>query len=254
VRSALTLTAVLSLAPPPAAAAGVPSPGKAEARLVACHRAERPVDRRLEVEGSMRAAAAGQGLRMRFDLYRRLALGRPFTHLPGPGLGVFYRASTGAGTYSFRKAVRNLAAGDYRVVVTFEWLAADGAVVARAARTAPVCRQPELRPDLQVAAIAVTAGSAPDRAVYEVAVRNRGGSTARGFGVGLTVAGQPQPALTVVELRPGERRTVRVDAPRCPPGADVIAFVDPDHRLAEASEGNNQRSLRCPAAWRAGRL
>jgi hypothetical protein len=150
--SLLTLMAGLALAAPPTAAA-IPPPGEADARLVACHEAERPVDRRLEVEGTMRAFAAGQRLRMRFDLYRRLAPGRPFTRVPGPGLGVFYRATGAAGSYRFRKAIRNLPAADYRVVVTFQWLTADGTVVARATRAAPVCRQPELRPDLGMAQV-----------------------------------------------------------------------------------------------------
>jgi hypothetical protein len=243
----LTVIAWLALTAPPAAAA-LPPPGRADARLAVCHEAERPVDRRLEVEGVMRAFAAGQRLRMRFDLYRRLAGGRRFTHVPGPGLGVFYRATSAAGSYRFRKAIRNLPAADYRVVVTFQWLAADGTVAARAARTAPGCRQRELRPDLRVAAITVAPAAEPDRAVYAVAVRNTGGSTAGGFQVGLTLAGQPQPALTVSELAPGERRTVRFDAPRCAADAEIVAVVDPEHRLAEASEANNLRTLRCPAA------
>jgi hypothetical protein len=134
----------------PSAAAATPPPGKAEVRLVACHHAERPAYRRLEVEGEMRAAAAGEGLRMRFDLYRRLGARRPFTRVPGHGLGIFYRAGSGASAYEFRKAVRNLPAADYRMVVTFEWVAGDGSVRKRMARSAPVCRQPELRPDLQL--------------------------------------------------------------------------------------------------------
>ena len=230
----------------PSAGAAIPPPGDAQARLVACHTAQRPADRRLEVEGEMRAFAAGQRLRMRFDLYGRRA-GGAFRRVSGPGLGVFYSAHSGAGAYRFRKAVRNLPARDYRVTVTFQWLGQDGGVLARAARAAPVCRQPELRPDLRVAAIGLAPGAQPGRAVYEVALRNTGGSSARDFEVGLSVAGQPQPALAVSQLRPGERRTVRFDAPGCPPGAEVVAVADPERRLVEASESNNQRSLRCPA-------
>jgi hypothetical protein len=47
------------------------------------------------------------------------------------------------GGYRFRKRIQNLPwPAEYRVATTFRWLAADGTEVARAVRSAAVCREP----------------------------------------------------------------------------------------------------------------
>jgi hypothetical protein len=139
---ALVLASTFSPAAP-AAPAATPAWRYASARLIACHRAIDPLDRYLVVEASMHALAPGQHLQMRFDLFRRPDPGTPFRRVAGPGLGSYRHATSGVGGYRFRKRIQNLPwPAEYRVATTFRWLAADGTEVARAVRSAAVCREP----------------------------------------------------------------------------------------------------------------
>jgi len=145
--AALALASTLWLAAPPAPAV-TPSWRDASARLIACHRAANAVDRYLIVEASMHALGAGQHMEIRFDLFRRPGPGTPFTRVPGPGLGSYRHAASGVGRYRFRKRIQNLPGPEeYRVAMTFRWLTTNGTEVARAVRSAPVCRQPGPPPD-----------------------------------------------------------------------------------------------------------
>ncbi|MFL5821162.1 MAG: hypothetical protein ACJ76S_10835 [Solirubrobacteraceae bacterium] len=143
-RGALALASTLAFAATPSPAlAAIPSWRDASARLIACHRARIPADRYLTVEGSMHALGPGEHLEIRFDLSRRRGPGTPFARVPGPGLGSYRHATAGAGGYRFRKTIQNLPGpAEYRVSVTFGWLAVDGSQMAHAVRSAPVCRQP----------------------------------------------------------------------------------------------------------------
>lgn len=225
------------LAVPPVAAART-----VHARLLSCHSALRPVQRSLTVEGEMFRAAAGERMQMRFDLLRR-APGGGFRRLPAPGLGVFKRAQAGVADYRFRKTIRNLPApAELRVQVTFRWLTPTGREVARLVRSSPVCRQPELRPDLRVVALSAGSGG------YRVVVRNAGASPALGFLVGVVVDGRPLTAQRVATLGPGESRPLIFAGPACDPGQLVLARVDQHRRVDEASELDNVRAIPCPGA------
>jgi hypothetical protein len=245
VRTLTLLLATAALSVPAAPAAAAPPP--AQVSLVSCHRALRPPDRHVTVEGRMEALGAGARLQMRFDLYRRREGAAAFTRIPGPGLGVYNQAAPGVATYRFRKMVRNLPApADYRVVVEFRWLTADGTVGARVVRSSPVCRQTDRRPDLRVGTIEVAPGPAGGQATYTVVVRNTGGARAGGFDVGLALAGARQPAVHVPGLAPGGRLAVAFAAPACSAGQAVVASADVSRSVEEASEANNVRGLPCP--------
>jgi hypothetical protein len=197
----------------------------------------------------MHSLAANVRMEMRFDLTRRRQGTVVFAHIPGPGLGVPHQALPGVGEYRFHKTIRNLTApADYRVTITFRWLGQDGAVLSEITRSSPLCRQTEQRPDLRVGGIQVAPAPAAGQATYTVEVRNTGSSAADSFRVGLSVGGSRLPAARIGGLRPGERRTVSFTASACGPGDAVVASVDVDRHVDEASEANNAQGMPCPVA------
>lgn len=243
---ALAACAVLCLAAvAPASAVRRPLARDAGARVVACHQALAPAARYLLVEGTMGQLAPGLRLQMRFDLYRRYRpTGRLF-RVRAPGLGVLLRAGAGVTRYRYSKRVINLAAAQYRMVVTFRWTTASGRLLAQTVRWAPPCSVYDLRPNLQIPFVSVTPTD-DGAARYDVYVRNAGRTTARYFDVGLSVAGVPQAPVTLFELAPGAGTVVSFAAPRCTAGP-VVATADPDGRVSESSELDNRRIPACAA-------
>ena len=74
-----------------------------------------------------------------------------------------------------RRTIQNLAApAVYRTTVRFRWLDAEGDTLRTARDTSSWCRQPDLRPDLEVTAVDVLPGPRADRRRYTVTVRNDG--------------------------------------------------------------------------------
>ena len=228
----------------PAAASPAASP-RASAQLNQCHPALEAAQRWAVFGGTMRSLRAGQDrMDMRFYLYRRARGSLVFKRVAAPGLGVWNRANSGVGRFKFRQKVENLSArAAYRAVVSFRWIGADGRVFARAQRVTAACPQPDLRPDLRIAGI-----DFPRARVYDVTVRNAGGSPARGFDVSLNVGGAlVVPDQTVGLLRAGERVTLEFPGPRCTPGSPIVATADRGGTIDESNEGNNALSVVCPS-------
>jgi len=243
-RAWLTALATLAVAAPASAAPATAPPDAAKVRLVACHTGADPSARSLTVDASMRAIAGSARMQLRFDLYRQRR-GR-LVAVGGPGLGNWNLATPGVARLRFRKTIANLPApGVYRVLVRYRWLDADGTSVATARRLTLPCTQPDPRPDLRVRSVDVTPGSEPGSRTYLVTVRNAGRSPAADFDVVLAVDGAPRPAVTVAGLAAGASRTVSIEGPRCGVGGSLLVTVDPDDRVDESLEGNDQRTFPC---------
>jgi len=236
------LVAPASLIP---SAAGAPGLRDASVRVVACRADAAQAGRFLTVEGAMRSLAAGDRLRMRFELQRRARGQLRFVRVGGPGLSTYSEAARGVTRYRYRRKIENLPApAQYRVVVSFRWLNAAGRVTARTVRTSAVCVQPDLRPDLRVGILIGRERVGPERTSYTLTVMNAGRSAARDFDLVLSVGGVAQPAQTVENLAAGERRLITVTGPRCT-GTGLAVTLDSDDRVDEALEGNNTRSAAC---------
>jgi hypothetical protein len=243
-RAWLTVLATLAVAAPAVAAAATAPPDAARVRLVACHTGADPTARALTVDASMRALAGATRMQLRFDLYRQRA-GRLLA-VGGPGLGTWNGATPGVARLRFRKTIANLPApGVYRVLVRYRWLDGDGAAVAIARHLSVPCAQPDPRPDLRVRSVDATPGPDPSRRNYLVTVRNAGRSPAADFDVLLAVDGAPRPAVTVAGLAAGAAKTVSIEGPRCGVGGSLLVTVDPDDRVDESVEGNDQRTFPC---------
>jgi hypothetical protein len=220
----------------------------ARARLVTCRPALNPLARALTVDSVMRSLQDGDHMQMRFDLYQRRAGARRYRRLGGPGLGTWNSATPGVDRFRFRKPIQNLPApATYFVKVSYRWFNGAGRIIARTTRNTIPCLQPDLRPDLRVAGLAGVRRAAGNRLVYRVIVRNAGRSAAGPFDIVAKVGGgAPEPPVTVLTLAAGAQRVVEVTGPRCQPGGPASMALDPDDRVDESNERNNERTLICP--------
>jgi hypothetical protein len=218
------------------------------ARLVSCQHAAAQGDRFMSVQGAMRTRRHAARMGIRFDLLQRRP-GLRAQAIPAPGLGVWNVSEIDRTSFRYTKRIENLPApAVYRVVVRFRWYNAKGAIVAHARRVSRACRQPDYRPQLQLRNATALPSGQPGLFQYAVGVLNSGRTAAANFDVTLTVAGVQRGLSTVEELLPGARQRVTFTAPRCQPG-DLLTFVvDPDGRVDEANETDNQLSFRCPAS------
>lgn len=240
----LALAAVASFAP--SAVAAVPLDA-ARARLVACHTGIDAASRYVVAEASMRSLRAGDHMQLRFDLFRRGSAGAPAIRVGGPGLGTWNDATLGVARFRFRKTIANLPArASYRVVVHYRWLDGAGVAFARALRRAPWCVQPDPRPDLRPVGVTSAPGPGPGHTTYFVVVRNSGHSAAGAFDVELAVDGAREPLVTAPGLGAGQRRSLAIVGRDCPAGGSLQVTVDPDNRVDESNEGDDQATFPCP--------
>lgn len=241
--AAVLLAGALAVAAP-AGARTLPGP---RARLLVCQQAPAQGDRFMTVQGAMRTRKGAARMGIRFDLLQRRA-GLSPAALPAPGLGVWNVSNVDRTAYRYTKRIENLAApASYRVVVRFRWYNAKGAVIARARRFTHTCRQPDYRPELRLRNPAADATGQAGSLQYAVGVLNTGRTVAANFDVALTIEGVRRGIQTLEQLLPGARQRITFTAPRCRPGDLVTFTVDPDGRVDEADETDNQVSFPCPA-------
>jgi CARDB len=237
-RRALILCTVF-LAAAPAAAADA-----ASVKLLECAPALEAQERTATFEARVRALRTSQRMQVRFTLQVREDGLSAFRRAVADGLDEWLTSDAGVSRYSYAKTVRNLSApAAYRMVVRFRWLAADGSVLARSRGTSRLCRQPDMRPDLEVASIE-PAAFAPERR-YAVTVHNGGRSPAGAFAVALRVGDEQLAPLVVAGLPPGESRVVAFAVPACAAGTPLTATVDPDGAVDERDEDDNVLAATC---------
>lgn len=214
------------------------------AKLLACGDGPDPAGRFGVFRGTMPARDGARRLAMRFDLERRGTGGEGWRRVPAPTFGRWERSEPGVPGFVYTKRVEGLTApADYRAVVRFRWIAADGAVVRTARRVSRACAQRDTRPDLVLQELLVAA----DRRMVTVVVRNGGGSTTGpGALLAVTVDGLALPERELAPLEPGDELTLTFPlAAACTPGSTVVATADPRDAVAEPSERDNRRVAQC---------
>jgi hypothetical protein len=211
----------------------------ASVKLRECVPALEPDDRSATFEARVRAAHGSERMEVRFTL--QVAEGTlGWRRVVAAGLDEWLTSEPEVARYVYAKTVRNLSApASYRTVVRFRWLAADGTVVARSRATSRSCRQPDMRPDLGVAAIDAIDGG------YAVALHNRGRSAAGAFSVALAVGGRQLQPVALAELAAGERRVVELAGPACSPGEPLRAAADAGGAVDESDEDDNVSTAIC---------
>jgi hypothetical protein len=244
---AASTLAIAALAPVLGASAQTPVT-RAKATVVRCVPALDQTQRFGVFQGEMHAVKGANRMQMRFTVLQQLP-GEQFKPVTGTGLDLWNTSRANVAIYRFRKRVENLIApAAYRTLISFRWLGPKGRVVRNATRLSPICHQPDLRPNLKPGHVGGK-GAGKQRAAYTVAVRNFGRTPASNFDVVLQVNGADQPVQNVAFIaKGGGRQVVKLTAPRCKPGTNLVATIDPDNRVAETNESDNQLVVACPLA------
>jgi hypothetical protein len=183
----------------------------------------------------LRRAAKAQ---LRFTLQARTPDEPEWTRVPAPGFGTWITAPR-VGRYLYDKTVEELLApGEYRAAVEFRWRDTRGHTLRSERATTRVCRQPDPRPDLAIAAIQLG-----DR--YVASVTNTGRGDAGPFTVAFTRNGEPLGSVEVPGLAAGGRTTASLSAPPCAPGELIAAQADSLDAVDEADEDGNVLGVTC---------
>jgi hypothetical protein len=193
-------------------------------------------------DGRASLVAGAERIGMRFVLQSR-APGARWRRVRVPGFSAWHTSAAGRQRYVYTKQVQGLVGPRaYRVRVAFRWVAADGTVVRRARATSAACREPDLRPDLRVAAIGVR-----DRSHFAVTVRNTGRSAADPTRVELDLGDGGAPLSAAVPmLAAGGQRTVVLTGRACVRGAVLTATADATDAVEERDESDDALVATCP--------
>ena len=233
----------LGVAAPKAGSTAAPA---ASVNVAKCLRG--PRTRSVAFRGSMRPLANTRRMWMRFGLEERVGNGS-FSSVAAPDLGVWRKARPWVKRFSYKQGVVALAPGSaYRATVEYRWYGLRGKEIGRAERVSGECVQPGLLPNLRVARIAgksIGEGS-PRLLRYAVVVVNRARVASAPTTVSLAVDGATVDTVPLSGLAPGQEGRVFVNGPLCT--TIVNAAVDPGDTVRESSEGDNARSVACPAS------
>jgi hypothetical protein len=230
-RIALTALVFAALAAPAHAAA------PAKVVLTSCERNARAAEfqaRMGEVDGATR-------LKMRFTLQARHAGQKAYHRVLAPGFRTWSTAAPGKTSWVFTRRVEALIGpARYRAIVRFQWLDADGNVVARAKRTSRSCKQPDHRPNLRIKSI-----THPTRHRYEAVVVNNGRTATGPFDVQLAIGDTLLAPVGVADLASHAEQVVSFQGPRCEVGTALIATADPLNIVDERNELDNAFTQTC---------
>ncbi len=239
-RRVLLLT-LLALAFPAAAHA-------ASVKTVGCTPALDGAARGATFEARMKAVKATERMQVRFTLQVRDDGETSWRRVAATGFDTWLSSQAGVRRYSYTRTIQNLAApAVYRTTVRFRWLDADGATLRSRRDTSGWCRQPDLRPDLEVTAVDVLPAPRADRRRYTVTVRNAGRTAAAAFDLGLRVGAEELGPLPVFGLAAGASRSVTVTGPPCTPDAAPLATADAGAAIDERDEDDNVLAAACSA-------
>jgi hypothetical protein len=228
-------------------AAVAPAHASAGARVVVRHCTKGPeaTDRSVTFEGRIAAIPRSQRMQMRFTLQARTP-DAGWAKVPAAGFGTWITAPRGLGLFLYDKTVDQLLApASYRAVVDYRWRSATGRVIRRARVTSRSCHQPDPRPELTAAALAVQPAVEPGKRRYTATLVNAGRGDAGPFEVDFTREGALLAARQIGGLAAGQRRTVAVPAVACTPGEQIAVVVDATHEVDESDETDNVLSIVC---------
>ncbi|MDQ2897102.1 MAG: hypothetical protein M3Y09_15895, partial [Actinomycetota bacterium] len=214
-----------------------------------------PGARAIGATAVMRPVTGTRHMAIRFDLLspgpggivteiRGGDLGR-FTAPPNPTLG-----QLPADVWRVHKLVVPLAApAVYRLRVEFRWTGRSGHVLSTATRLGPTCRQRELRPDLVVRSITVTAvRNRPNRDLYSALIANTGDSAAGPFSVLFAPAdGSPASTRQVRSLAARSQRAVSFLGPLCTSTSAPTITADSALQVFDLNRNDNALAATCPA-------
>jgi hypothetical protein len=178
-------------------------------------------------------------MQLRFTLQASTPDAPKFRKVSAEGFGQWLTAPSSARKYTYDKTVQALLVpASYRVAIDFRWRA--GFKTVRSERAlSPICRQPDLRPDLVLRTVR------PDRDGYVAVVFNRGKQPAGAFDVDFQRNGISIGSTRVAGVAPGQAVDVFLPGPACKAGDELMAVVDPRSEVDEADEDNDTLKVDC---------
>ena len=152
--------------------------------------------------------------------------------------------------WELTKAVSNLdAPASYRFRVTFRWLGAHNKVLTTVVAQSAGCTQRELRPDVLVSSVAVTAiPHKPHRQRYTALIANAGASSAGPFQVLFTPGdGSASETRTVTRIDAHSSLRLLFVGPPCASASPPTVVADSADQVDDADRDNNAMTVTCPS-------
>jgi hypothetical protein len=191
-------------------------------------------------QGQVTQIRKGLKMQMRFTLQASTPDAPKFRKISADGFGVWITAPAGVRKYTYDKTVQALLPpAGYRVAVDFRWRTSGGKTVRTERVLSPVCKQPDLRPDLALRNVRT------DRDGYVAVVVNRGRGAAGAFDVDFLRNGRSIGSARVAGVAPGAAVNVFLPGGRCGEGEALLAIVDPRSEVDESNEDNDSFDVAC---------
>lgn len=247
-------TAAAATATVAGAAAPAPPP-RASLTQFSCVRALDPDNRSVSVRAVMRPLAGTRRMAIKFDLLEQTAGSAPEALGKVGGLGVWITPTNptlgqlSGDVWRLSKPVINLEApAGYQFRVTFRWNGSHGRILGTAVRLSRTCHQPELRPDLLVDTISVTAISGqPEQDLYSAVIADEGATGAGPFEVLFAPGDTSAPITDTVQfLGAHKTRQLSFVGPVCNPSNPPTITVDAASQVDDYNRANNVMSAECP--------
>ncbi len=229
---------------------------RAQLRGYVCQRALDPASRAIAVTSVMRPVSGTQTMMVRFELFSRPSGTVGYSAVTGTDLGRWLGpadrslGSRPGDVWILNKPVVDLPApAAYRFRVTFRWLGAHRHVLAQAVRSSPICRQPELRPDLVIRRIGPLAANKKGTLdLYPITIANAGATAAGPFTVELAAPGKPAVTTEVARLGAHQTTQVTLRGPLCSSATPPVVTVDPYDQVDDYDRANNVAKVSCTSA------
>jgi hypothetical protein len=222
-----------------------------------CQRALDPPNRSISVRAVMRPLTGTRSLLLKFELLQKVRGMAAAKSVTGAGdLGIWLSPKDPTlgrrvgDVWELNKAVYNLAApATYRFRVTFRWIGAHDKVLGTAVKLSASCFQRELRPDLLVRSVTVSAiAHRPHKELYTAVIANRGATGAGQFQVLFTPGDGSTPQThTISHLGAHSSRLESFVGPLCDAASPPTVVADSTSEVDDYNRDNNAMTVTCPA-------
>ena len=250
------LAAATAVAVVPVASVSAAAPARSQLTAFTCTHALDPGARAVAVKATMRPLTGTHKMAMRFELLQR-SPGLPVQEVSGGDLGAWRtppNATLGqlpGDVWRLQKSVYNLEVPfTYQFRVSFRWTGLHGKVLGTATRYTRTCLQRELRPDLTVKSITITAITGhPKKDLYTAVIANQGLTGAGPFQVLFAPGDTSAPTTDTINfLGPGNTRTLSFVGPLCDSASPPTVSADSASQVDDFDRTNNVLTATCPAA------
>ncbi len=240
----------------PGTVLGSTSP-RAALRAFTCQHGLDPPQRSIGVTSVMRPLSGTRHLAVKFDLLVSRRPGAVTKAVRAGDLGVWIAPENSTlgqlpgDVWNLDKSVVDLnAPAVYRLRVQFRWTGAHHTLLGSATRYTRRCSLRELRPDLQVRSITVSADPRhPGRNDYAALLQNAGNTAAGPFDVLFAPAdGSATSTHTVSSLKAHTSRTMTFVGPVCSAASAPTITVDSAHQIDDLNRADNSLVAQCPTA------